>query len=62
MSGDRLNAHKFPSEPLPTMKKIALFILAAAAVMTVLSKLPTTAQARTVILPTPTPGPVVSAR
>ncbi len=44
------------------MKKIALFILAAMAVMAFLSKLPSTAQARTVLVPTPTIAPVVSAR
>ena len=44
------------------MKKVALFILAAMAVMAFLSKLPSTAQARGIIVPTPTAGPVVSER
>lgn len=43
------------------MKKIALFILAAMAVMALLSRLPSSAQARTIVFPTPTAGPVVSA-
>lgn len=44
------------------MKKIALFILAAMAVMALLSKLPSSAQARVVTVPTPTVAPVVSSR
>ena len=44
------------------MKKIALFILAAVAAMALLSKLPSVAQARTIIVPTPTVAPVISSR
>ena len=45
------------------MKKIVLFVLAAIAMLVVLSHLPSTAQAsRTIIVPTPTVAPVISSR
>ena len=42
------------------MKKIALFLLTAIAAMVLLSRLPSAAQARTIVFPTPTSAPIVS--